>query len=96
LLAVLEHLRLLLQLPLEQGVAHHTDSDVDRLDVILHVRNCLLNVNKRRVVTELLASVVDLAGCVIQSLVDIGQLILQLLNILAYRCESILVLANLV
>lgn len=60
LLAIFQHLRLLLQLPLEQRVAHHTDPDVDGLNVVLHIGDGLLNVDQGSVVTELLASVVDL------------------------------------
>jgi len=37
LFAVLDLLRLLLELPLEQSVADDSDSDVDGLDVVLHL-----------------------------------------------------------
>ena len=96
LFAVLDLLGLLFKLPLEQGVADDADSDVDSLDVVLNLSDRLLNVLQRRVVTEGLPCVVNLARCVIQSLVNVGQLLLQLLHILAHGRECFLVLTNLV
>jgi hypothetical protein len=96
LFAVLDLLGLLFKLPLEQGVADDADSDVDGLDIVLNLSDRLLNVLQRRVVTEGLPCVVNLARCVIQSLVNVGQLLLQLLHILAHGRECFLVLTNLV
>lgn len=42
--AILDHLRALFKLQLEEGVGDDTDSDVDSLDVVLDLRDCLFDV----------------------------------------------------
>jgi len=96
LLIVFNDLRLLLQLQLQKRVANDADSYVNRLNIVLDSRDCLLDVLERRVVTECLASVVDLLANVVKAVVDLAKLVFKFFNTLADRLESLLVVAKLV
>ena len=51
----------LFELKLEERVRYDANPNVYRLDIILDIRDRLLNVLKRCIIRELLASIVDLA-----------------------------------
>jgi len=96
LLSVLQRLRLLAQLELEQGVRDHADADIDRTDIGLNRADRFLNVLEGRVVRERLARVVDLPGCRVQAVVNFVELRLEFLNALADHIEVVGVLLDLV
>ena len=89
-LAILDDLRALLELELQKRIRDNTNSDVDGFNVILYFRDGLLDVRQGSVVRELLARVVNLALHSGQAIVDLLQLRLQVLHILANSCEAVL------
>jgi len=90
LLAILNNFGPFTQLKLQQSVRHNSNTDINRLNIVLNCSNCLLHVLQRSVVTESLASVVNLLARSFKSVVDLSQLVLQLLNILANVAEVLL------
>ena len=83
-LAILDLLRPLLELQLQQRVADDTNADVDSADIVLNARDRLLDVLQRRIVAESLAGVIDLALSASKLLIDLSQLVLELLNVLRH------------
>jgi len=81
---------------LEERVRDDTNSDVDRLDIGLNLRNRFLYVRERRVVRELLASVVDFTLGNRQTVVNILQFSLESLHIFAYIREGVLDISQLI
>ena len=73
--AVFDHFGALFEFELEQGVGDDSDSDVDSLDVVLDLRDGLLDILQGSVIAECLTSVVDFALVALQLVVDLGQLL---------------------
>ena len=60
-LAILDNLAALFEFELEDGVGHDTNPDVDGLNVVLDLRDSLLDVRERGVIRERLACIINLA-----------------------------------
>jgi hypothetical protein len=90
LLAIFNNFGPFTQLKLEQSVRYNSNTDINRLDIVLNLSNCLLHVLQRSVVTESLASIVNLLTGSVEPVVNLGQLVLQLLNILANVAKVLL------
>ena len=86
-LSIFNLFRPLFQFQLEQSVRNHTNSNVNRLDVILYFCDWLLDVLKWAAVTEWFSSVFDLTLSLCQFLVYIHQLCFQLLHVLWHLLE---------
>ena len=95
-LAILDDLCALLELELQKRIRDNTNSDVDGFNVILYFRDGLLDVREGSVVRELLARVVNLALHSGQAIIDLLQLRLQVLHVLANSSEAVLNVSELV
>ena len=79
---------------MKKGIGNNTNPDVNSFDVVLDLRDSLLDVRERCVIRELLARIINLALHSAQAIIDLLQLALESLNILADRCKVSLDLAK--
>ena len=73
---------------MKEGVRNDTNSDINSFDIVLDARNSFLNVLEWCIIGELLPSIINLALNGRKTIVDLLELSLEVLNILADSSEA--------